>query len=462
MGVTHGIRRRETATTEALISRTVELLVRGGAASWCAYLAAAGPRAWRVCAVAGDGAPAVGTVWTAAQIERLVAGGERRSAPHARNGAGDTRPVIRLRSVPALSGAVAGGQESQKGRVEPAGLLCVAPPHESALAETLDAWLDALDAVLRESARSQRHLQVSVQPAGAGAGPAPGAGLLAREEVCRRLATEVARATRFGGELSVLLFEFDAAGPPAPGGELNQGARRGVAAPAGATRPVQPAQPDAPHRGRDAALAGAVATGGLALLRHLRQIDCAGVYGERSFLVLLPETNAEQSLAAARRLAQLVRAAVSPPVASGVEAPAVALWVGASTFPVPARTADQLLAQAEAALAAVRAGGGAWLGHALERLTDAAAGGFRCVCRQCGAVFQVLDRAQQRARRYCSTTCYTNARRARAATRDDAIRQMRRQGASLREIARRYGLTAERVRQICDAGSVGPRAARAS
>ena len=64
-------------------------------------------------------------------------------------------------------------------------------------------------------------------------------------------------------------------------------------------------------------------------------------------------------------------------------------------------------------------------------------------------MFEVDDRAHQRARRFCSHTCYVTERRESERTRDAGYRSARAEGKSLREIAQRYSMSAERVRQIC-------------
>jgi GGDEF domain-containing protein len=343
----------------------------------------------------------------------------------------------------------------------PHALLCAAPsadrptPRQQRLAGTLEQVLDHLAAMVSH-APALGGQPSPIQPAApatvSGGLRAPGGsrglrgledpvtGLLTREVILARLDDEVARAKRYGGGLSALVCDLDES--PAGADGADPAARRAILATLGAT-----------------------------LRAQLRQIDSAGHYGPHSFLVVLPETGAEESLTAATRLGQVVAEAVAgvglglPPVGAGgasdrTIAPArpatgvagTVLRFGGSTYPAPAQSAADLLAQAEDALAAVRASGGeAWLGHALDRLNEPPAGGYRCVCRRCGKVFQVPDRAQQRARRFCSHECYTLARRAGGQERDDQIRAMRREGCSLREIARRFGLSAERVRQILEA-----------
>ncbi len=87
--------------------------------------------------------------------------------------------------------------------------------------------------------------------------------------------------------------------------------------------------------------------------------------------------------------------------------------------------------------------------HALSDVRLVKREGYTCVCRRCGQVFAVDDRAHQRARRFCSHACYVANRRETEHNRDEAIRLDRTTGASLREIAARHSLSAERIRQIC-------------
>ncbi|HEU5314650.1 MAG TPA: hypothetical protein VFX49_00960, partial [Chloroflexota bacterium] len=189
-----------------------------------------------------------------------------------------------------------------------------------------------------------------------------------------------------------------------------------------------------------------------ALVAHLRLMDCSGHYGPDGYLVVLPETGAEEAIGAGVRFGRVVGQAIEEHVAGlgEVEAPAFELRCGVTTFPAPAQTADELLEQAAAALKETRTNSAlGWLRHALPHLNQAVGRGFRCICRRCGRVFEVDDRAHQRARRFCSHTCYVSDRRESERGRDESIREARASGASLRELARRFSLSPERVRQIC-------------
>jgi diguanylate cyclase (GGDEF)-like protein len=261
--------------------------------------------------------------------------------------------------------------------------------------------------------------------------PEPVSGLMSEAAVRARLEEEVARARRYGGTLSILLIDVDETGTP----ELEAAA----------------------HTSGNVVRRQVSETIGAALVRHLRQMDCSGRFGADGFLVLLPETGAEEALGAGARFGQVVGQAIEEHVASlGTgEAPAFELRCGVTTFPVAAQEASILLAQAEEALRATRfEPDGGWLRHALPHLNRREGRGFKCVCRRCGRVFEVDDRAHQRARRFCSHSCYVADRRASERGRDAAIREARSAGASLRELAQRFGISAERVRQICLARGV--------
>ena len=412
--------RQAVQHAENVIESTLGVVTCSGAARWCAYLVPHGSGGWQVALASGSEAPEIGAVWAHAELPGAVA-----------------RPIYLPRE-----GSAHGG------------VLCAAPNRDAlgdahdGFVDSLHALVDHLSALVAHHAAHVAHVveqasgEVATNPtpspdlAGENetAAVPPGSvvgvarviedavtGLLLHDVVLERLDGEIARAKRYGGGLSVLLCDLDGLGD--------------VAAAAG-------------EQARDSILAAVGAT----LRAHLRQIDCAGRYDQHTLLLLLPETGAEESMRAATRLAQFVAEAVGS-VEIGMEAPpAVVLRVGASTYPAPGRSAQELLAQAADAVRAVReSGGDGWLAHAADQLNVPPVGGFRCVCRRCGKVFQVMDRAQQRARRFCSHECYTIARREGGAERDDLIRQFRAEGQSLRAIARRFGLSAERVRQILEA-----------
>ncbi|MBI3970072.1 MAG: diguanylate cyclase [Chloroflexi bacterium] len=402
--------------TIGLITSALELALCSGAVTWCAYLAAAGDGGgWRVVASAGRDAPAKGSEWPSPEPPAPVIGrglrmrAERHSGT-SNSGTGDSG-----------TGGAGRGEDA----------VWVAPAAARSGGGRAAAVLEALAA----------HLSVLLEAASAGhpeLATDQVTGLLTRGAVMMRLAVEVARAQRHGGSLSVLLCE------------LHLPAVENEAAAVG-----------------DARLFATGAT----LRRHLRQMDVAGRYERRTFLVVLPETTAEQALDAGARLAQLIEHAVAEaqphagmPASGLVDAthtsadePGHLLRIGISTYPTPAKSAGEVVEQAERALAAARREGGEdWLRHWLDDLNEPRVSGFRCVCARCGRVFTVDYRAHQRARRFCSHACYVAARRTGEHARDEAIRAMRAKGQSLREIARRFGISAERVRQICRQTSAAP------
>jgi diguanylate cyclase (GGDEF)-like protein len=297
--------------------------------------------------------------------------------------------------------------------------IAAAPPHDDPLHDALAGLFAHVHALLDHLPGHGLHHGLHVP------------GLLSPAQIRAKVDEEIARARRYGGTLSLLLIDVDETGTP----ELEAAAHAGGNV---VRREVQRVIAEA-------------------LVGSLRTMDSTGRYGEDGFLVLLPETGAEESLSAGARFGRLIGQAVEEHVASldgrGGEVPAFELRCGVTTYPVAAQAAPDLLAQVQEALRWTRtAPEDGWLRHALPHLNVARTGrGFRCVCRRCGKVFEVDDRAHQRARRFCSHGCYVADRRESERGRDEAIRAARGAGASLRELARRYSLSAERVRQICQA-----------
>jgi len=383
-----------------VLEAAVRLAVESTPLRWCAFLVADEGGGWQVVHGSGPGAPAAGTMLSRDDLLALDAA----DPDHAlifREGADGTEGSRRTGVVYARP-AVGKAEGEADGTDDPV---------QDALSGLFSQVQELLAA----------HLPGRHEPS-----DAPVAGLMSEAAVRARLEEEVARARRYGGQLSMLLIDVDETGTP----ELEAAA----------------------HTSGNVVRQQVAEIIGGALVRHLRQMDCSGRFGADGFLVLLPETGAEEALGAGARFGQVVGQAIEAHVASlGTdEAPAFELRCGVTTYPVAAQTASVLLAQAEEALRATRLEPeGSWLRHALPHLNKREGRGFKCVCRRCGKVFEVDDRAHQRARRFCSHGCYVDDRRANERGRDEAIREARQSGASLRELAQRFGISAERVRQIC-------------
>lgn len=380
-----------------LISSGLEVIVRAAALHWCAFLSPLDAGAWRIVAAAGAGAPSPGSSLSQREPS-AAAGGPSRTKGAARSS---------LIWVPVTEG----GDQQAMLCGQPADAAPDAARAASGALQALSAHLAALAtrwaAVIRASARD------------------PVTGVLTQAALERRLDEEVERARRYGGGLSLLLCDLE---------QLR-------------------ALTDAVGR-RTADLV--LRSVGEALRGHLRQMDVVGRYGGDAFLVVLPETRADEALQAGARLAGFASEAVGSLQlsrqgrADSPSPPTPRLRIGASTYPSPAHSAEELIDQAEEALREARHSGDAeWLRHWLDSLNEPLSAGYSCVCRHCGRIFLVDDRAQQRARRFCSHECYIQARRAEEQQRNQSIRELRARGESIRSIARRFDLSHERIRQIC-------------
>ena len=394
-----------------VIEAAVRLAVESAAVSWCAFLVADPlDGRWQVVHAGGSGAPAAGTLLSADDLLEL----DRRDPQNAlffRDGgeapAGARRTGVVFARVPS----------------PPTDEGSDAPPPEDRVHEALRGLFSQVHQLLA-------HLPGEKEEAPATTGPA--SALLPEPAIRARVVEEVARAKRYGGTLSILLIDVDETGTPE--------------------------QEAAAHHEGNVVRQRVQEIIGESLASQVRQMDWSGRHGADAFLVVLPETGAEEALGAGSRFGQVVGHAIEEHAAAlGTgEAPAFELRCGVSTFPVSAQSADDLLAQAEAALRATRQDpSGGWLRHAMTSMNKSDGRGFKCVCRRCNKVFEVDDRAHQRARRFCSHACYVADRRASEHTRDTAIREARAEGASLRLLAQRYGISAERVRQICQVVSAG-------
>ena len=389
-----------TRSAVGLVEAAVKLAVESAAVKWCAFLVADGAENdWQVVHGGGSGAPAIGTRLSPEDLAALDL-----SDP-------ETALYFRPASSDPAAARRAGVIFARPHQTEPG-------PHEDPLHDALAGLFGHVHALLDHLPGHGLHVPGLVSPA----------------QIRARLDEELARAKRYGGTLSLLLIDVDETGTPELEAEAHSGGNV-------VRREVQRVIAET-------------------LIANLRQMDSTGRHGEDGFLVLLPETGAEESLSAGDRFGRLIGQAVESHVASldarGGEVPAFELRCGVTTFPVAAQTAPDLLVQVGEALRWTRtAPENGWLRHALPHLNVGRNGrGFRCVCRRCGKVFEVDDRAHQRARRFCSHGCYVSDRRESEHDRDTSIRAARESGASLRELARRYSLSAERVRQICQVPQV--------
>ena len=385
----------------------MRLAVESTAVKWCAFLVADGSDdQWQVVHGGGAGAPAIGARLSEADFERLDLS-DPETALYFRAASVDPSAPRRAGVIFARPHAASGGEGTERSDE---------PLHEaiSGLFGYVHALLDHLPG----------HGGVTVP------------GLLGATQIQARLEEELARAKRYGGNVSLLLVDVDETGTP----ELEAAA----------------------HADGNVVRSEVQRVIAEELVRSLRTMDSVGRHGKDGFLVILPETGAEESLSAGDRFGRLIGRAVEQHVATldalREEVPAFELRCRLTTFPVAAQSTADLIAQAEEALRWTRtAPEQGWLRHALPHLNKAGAGrGFRCVCRRCGKIFEVDDRAHQRARRFCSHGCYVADRRSSEAGRDASIRLARESGATLRELARRYSLSPERVRQICQTPATAP------
>jgi diguanylate cyclase (GGDEF)-like protein len=398
-GVIEGAR-----SAAGLVESAVRVAVETAAVKWCAFLVAGDVEGqWQVIHGGGSGAPEAGSLLTADDLTALDEG--------------DAESALYFRAAP-----------EQLGPGRRTGIVFARPTSSPETPVPHDPLHDALDGFFGHVQALWEHLPGHAQRDGrdGASGLANVPGLMGEAQIRARLDEEVARARRYGGTLSVLLIDVDETGTP----ELEETVRTTGNV---VRRQVQEII-------------------GKALVANLRLMDCSGHFGPDGYLVVLPETGAEEALGAGARFGRIVGQAIEEHVAGldAVEAPAFELRCGVTTFPVPAQSTAELLEQAAAALKETRTNSAVgWLRHALPHLNDSSGRGFRCICRRCGKVFEVDDRAHQRARRFCSHTCYVVDRRESERGRDEQIREARGAGASLRELARRFNLSPERVRQIC-------------
>ena len=388
-----------------LVEAAVKLAVESAAVKWCAFLVAdGGEDRWQVVHGGGSGAPQTGARLTQADLTALDV-----SDP-------ETALYFRVAPVepgmPRRAGVVFARPHQTLSAIDLAG-AAIERDVEDPLHDALAGLFGHVHAFLDHLPGHGLHVP----------------GLLAQPQIRARLEEEISRAKRYGGTVSVLLIDVDETGTPELEAEAHAGGNV-------ARREVQ----------------RLVAEN---LVTNLRQMDSVGRHGQDGFLVILPETGAEESLKAGDRFGRLIGRDIEAHIATiegaDGDVPAFELRCGVTTYPVAAQEAGDLLSQVDEALRWTRtAPENGWLRHTLPHLSLGRSGrGFRCVCRRCGKVFDVDDRAHQRARRFCSHGCYVADRRESERGRDAAIREARAAGASLRELARRHSLSAERVRQIC-------------
>ena len=209
-----------------LIQTALDLVANAPGVAWCALVTGDAPPSWTIAASAGRGAPAAGTPWppSGAQVPSGKTPGARLQPLPLDDGSGGRAAVILQPTGPAAA---------------PEGLLAALALH--------------LKGLLRRPAGET----------GAG-GTEPATGLLPATEAWQRLAAEVARTQRHGGNVSVLL------------GEL-------------------PMLTAAREAGDESASERILLAAGAALRAYLRQMDFAGCFaGAGRVLIVLPETGAEE------------------------------------------------------------------------------------------------------------------------------------------------------------------------
>ena len=182
-----------------------------------------------------------------------------------------------------------------------------------------------------------------------------------------------------------------------------------------------------------------------AIRSTVRRVDLVGRLGDNEFAVVMPETSAENSLVAARRVATVMREL--PPLPGLPGRLAIRVNIGVATMP-PALEAAELLRQAQQALHIAKKDRDS-VRH-IELGSDVPRGeSHSCSCETCGKNFLVATALEQRSRRYCSRACTSAARRQEQQDRNLSILALREDGLTLREIAERFVISEERVRQIC-------------
>jgi diguanylate cyclase (GGDEF)-like protein len=173
----------------------------------------------------------------------------------------------------------------------------------------------------------------------------PLTGLLNQRRLEQSLAAEVARSERYRHPLSIIMLDLD-----------------------------QLARYNHRHghtRGNQLLIAAALFVKG-----NVRAVDTVARYGGDEFCIICPETNREEAFVLAERLCRQFMAA---PFLGPADCPEVTVSGGVASYPDDAQTAPDLLAAADAAVAAVKRLGGGAVGaggqddeeRLLARITDA-------------------------------------------------------------------------------------------
>ncbi len=100
------------------------------------------------------------------------------------------------------------------------------------------------------------------------------------------------------------------------------------------------------HQQGDVALRATAAT----LQRAVRRIDVVSRYGGDEFAIILPETDRQQALSAAGRIAEAVKEQVIHVANPEIEVTSLSVGMGISSYPYPAHGKEELVAQADEAL----------------------------------------------------------------------------------------------------------------
>jgi diguanylate cyclase (GGDEF)-like protein len=87
----------------------------------------------------------------------------------------------------------------------------------------------------------------------------------------------------------------------------------------------------------------------------VREVDICARYGGEEFVVILPQCSREDAISVAERLREAISS--SPVKRLGQRVDQVTASVGVSTYPAPAKTADELIEMADRAMYLAKAAG---------------------------------------------------------------------------------------------------------